>query len=364
MYGAESCASMLEVVWEGSGEGYKVSGFVSAPSLHKSNRTYITFLLNRRWIQSPLLTAALSETYHGFLPERRHPVAVLNISVPPGEVDVNVHPAKREVRFRQDDRVFGSLQRAVRGTLVAVAPVPELNIPLPTPPAPRSGPILSWPSPRPSGGNPYTEAAPAVPSAGVNPTPLEGMSSLRIIGQMKYTYLVAEGPEGMFLIDQHAAHERVLYERVFREAADRDTQVQALLQPVSVELAPEQEELLQANLDLLESYGYLLEPFGERTYLVRGIPGIAATTDPAKALLEVLDMMSYEGVLRERNDAMAASVACHSAIRAGMAMNQEQMEGLVRQLRECDSPHTCPHGRPTMIHLSSNHLEREFGRRK
>lgn len=364
VYGAEACASMLEVVWEGPADGYKVSGFVSAPSFHKSNRTYITFLLNRRWIQSPLLSAALSETYHGFLPDRRYPVAVLNVAVPPGDVDVNVHPAKREVRFRQDDRVFGSLQRAVRGTLVAVAPVPELNIPSLTPPAPQAGPILSWPSPRPGGGNPYTGGEPAAPNAGVNPTPLEGMSSLRLIGQMKYTYLVAEGPEGMFLIDQHAAHERVLYERVSREIEERGTQVQALLQPVSVDLSPEQEELLQANLDLLQSYGYLLEPFGERTYLVRGIPGVAATADPAKALLEVLDMMSYEVVLRERNDAMAASIACHSAIRAGMAMNQEQMEGLMRQLRECDSPHTCPHGRPTMIHLSSYHLEREFGRRK
>ncbi len=364
VYGAEATASMLEVVWEGRGDGYGMSGYVSAPSLHKSNRTYITFLLNRRWIQSPLLSAALSETYHGFLPERRYPVAVLNISVPPGEVDVNVHPAKREVRFRQDDRVFGALQRAVRGTLVAVAPVPEINIPPAGPPTTQAGPILSWPSPRPIVGNPYVGTESAAPPAVVNPTPLEGMSSLRIIGQMKYTYLVAEGPEGMFLIDQHAAHERVLYEKVSREVANRDTQVQALLQPVSVELALEQEELLQANMDLLESYGYLLEPFGERTYLVRGIPGIAATTDPAKALLEVLDMMSYEGVLRDRNDAMAASLACHSAVRAGMAMNEEQMEGLVKQLRECDSPHTCPHGRPTMIHLSSYHLEREFGRRK
>ncbi len=364
VYGAETCAAMLEVMWEGPGDGYKVSGFVSAPSLHKSNRTYITFLVNRRWIQSTLLSAALSETYHGFLPERRYPVAVLNISVPPGEVDVNVHPAKREVRFRQDDRAFGSLQRAVRGTLIAVAPVPEISIPASTSPAPSPGPALAWPSHRTQGGTTYTPREPGAAGASVSPTPLEGMSSLRIIGQMKSTYLVAEGPEGMFLIDQHAAHERVLYERVSREVAERDTQVQALLQPASVELSPEQEELLQANADLLETYGYLLEPFGERTYLVRGIPGVAATTDPTKALLEVLDMMSHEGVLRDRDEAMAASIACHSAVRAGMTMNEDQMEGLVRQLRECDSPHTCPHGRPTMIHLSSYHLEREFGRRK
>ena len=376
VYGADTGAQMLEVVWEGAGDGYRVSGYVGAPSIHKSNRTYITFLLNRRWVQSNILSVALSETYHGFLPDRRYPVAVINLAVPPGEVDVNVHPAKREVRFRHDNRVFSSLQRAVRSTLIAIAPVPELSLPAsaagsgfaPTltpdtspkwsPPLPGTGGYSPFAGPR------YSPESPDVPKTGESPTPVQGMSTLRIIGQMKSTYLVAEGSEGMFLIDQHAAHERVLYERVSDEVANRRASVQALLQPVSVELSPEQEALLQANIDLLTSYGYLLEPFGERAYLIRGIPGVAATTDPGKALPEVLDMIAYEGMLRDRDEAMAASIACHSAVRAGMIMNQDQMESLVRQLEACNSPHTCPHGRPTMIHLSSYHLEREFGRRK
>ena len=363
VYGAETAGNMLEVGWQGPEDGYGVSGYVGAPSIHRSNRTYITFLVNRRWVQSNLLSVALSETYHGFLPDRRHPLAVINLTVPVGEVDVNVHPAKREVRFRQENRVFSSLQRAVRGTLIAVAPVPELNLSSLIPAA-HGPPVPAW-APLPSATAGWSvPAVPEAPGTPATPTPVEGMSTLRIVGQIKSTYLVAEGPEGMFLIDQHAAHERVLYEKVSGEVANRMPQVQALLDPASVELSPEQEETVQANGDLLTRYGYLLEPFDERTYLVRGLPSVAGTASPGKALLEVLDMMAYEGMLRDRDEALAASIACHSAVRAGMTMNQDQMEGLVRQLQECNSPHTCPHGRPTMIHLSSYHLERQFGRRK
>ena len=115
VYGAETAGSMLEVAWDGPGDGYAVKGVISSPSTNRANRSYITFLLNRRWVQSPLLSFALSESYQGLLPEKRHPLAVLNLSVPPSDVDVNVHPTKREVRFRQEDRVFSALQRAVRG---------------------------------------------------------------------------------------------------------------------------------------------------------------------------------------------------------------------------------------------------------
>jgi DNA mismatch repair protein MutL len=189
------------------------------------------------------------------------------------------------------------------------------------------------------------------------------MASLRILGQVRNTYLVAEGNDGMYLIDQHAAHERVLFEKVSREVADRTPQSQALLEPVAVELTPGQEELVGANTELLERYGFILEPFGERTYLLRTIPVVVRDSSPGKALLEVLDIMAYEGLLKERDDALAASIACHSAVRAGMVLSQHEMDELIRQLESCDSPHTCPHGRPTMIHLSSHHLEQEFGRR-
>ena len=379
VYGAATARDMLEVSWEGPGDGYSVTGFISSPSLHRANRTYITFLVNRRWISSPMLSYALSESYHGFLPERRHPLAVLNLSVPPGDVDANVHPAKREVRFRQDDIVFSALQRAVRASLVAESPVPEMRFtagsafearPVGGPgfgprvsPGPGLGRTGSSEWDRQRSGLPLDPSPIGAGYRPASPTPVEAMSSLRILGQVRNTYLVAEGNDGMYLIDQHAAHERVLFEKVSREVADRTPQSQALLEPVAVELTPGQEELVQAGTELLGRYGFILEPFGERTYLLRAIPVVVGDSSPGKALLEVLDNMAYEGLLKERDDALAASIACHSAVRAGMVLSQHEMDELIRQLESCDSPHTCPHGRPTMIHLSSHHLEQEFGRR-
>ena len=396
VYGAETARDMLEVSWEGQGDGYSVTGYISPPSLHRANRTYITLLVNRRWISSPMLSYALSESYHGFLPEKRHPLAVLNLSIPQGDVDANVHPAKREVRFRQEDKVFSALQRAVRASLVAESPVPEMRFNAgptfetrtaggPTGFGPRvsSGPAFgltgrsdwerlatsvippfSAPS-QPSSieGKGIFQGSPGVGFGPTPPTPLEAMSSLRILGQVRNTYLVAEGNDGMYLIDQHAAHERVLFEKVSREVADRTPQSQALLEAVAVELTPGQEEMVHAGMELLERYGFILEPFGERSYLLRAVPVVARDSNPGKALVEVLDMMAYEGILKERGDALAASIACHSAVRAGMVLSQHEMDELIRQLESCDSPHTCPHGRPTMIHLSSHHLEQEFGRR-
>ena len=362
VYGAETGRGMLEVTLDGTEGSYGVKGLIGSPSVNRANRSYITFLVNRRWIQSPLLSFALAESYQGFLPQKRHPLAVLNFDVPVGETDVNVHPAKREIRFRKEDRMFSALQRAVRSSLIATSPVPEVALgggPLSEAgatgprPAPLAGMGDRWQGGLPLDLFPVRQAS----------TPLEAIPSLRILGQVKDTYLVAEGADGLYLIDQHAAHERVLFERVSREVADRSPQAQALLEPVAVELSPGQEELVQAGVGLLERYGFIMEPFGERTYLLRALPSVVKDSSPAKSLQEVLDLMAYEGILREQEEALAASIACHSAVRAGMDLSQPEMEELVRQLESCDTPHTCPHGRPTMIHLSSHHLEREFGRR-
>ncbi len=417
VYGAETARAMLEVSWpvlskvegptlspslskaggEGPGDGYAIKGFISPPSLNRANRSYITFLVNRRWIASPLLSFAFMESYQGFLPERRYPMAVLNLTVPLADVDVNVHPAKREVRFRYEDRVFSALQRSVRASLVATAPVPEMRlsgapsseigaqhtVPLHTSTADRQHSGLAFglrqaqAQGRPSDASPIEVGA--AHGLGTLPAPVEVVPSLRqaqgrplrILGQVRNTYLVAEGPDGMYLIDQHAAHERVLFEKVSREVSEKTPQMQALLEPVVVELSPGQEEMVQASMGLLERYGFIIEPFGERMYLMRAIPAVvgsagssaALRAGPGKTLLEVLDLMAYEGLVKEREEALVASIACHSAVRAGMVLSQQEMEELVRRLESCDNPHTCPHGRPTMIHLSSHHLEREFGRR-
>ena len=366
VYGAETASSLLTVDSGGPGDGYAVRGYVSAPSHHRANRSYMTFLVNRRWIQSGLLAFALSESYQGFLPKGRHPMGVVNLTAPPADVDVNVHPAKREVRFRREDVVFPALQRAVRGALVATSPVPQVRV---TPESwPGEGAARPWgaggrPAPGSAGAGTAMDLALDLGGTGASVTPAEATAALRLLGQVRNTYLVAEGSDGVYLIDQHAAHERVLFERVAGSGSAARTLSQSLLEPSAVQLSPGQEEVIRGNGDLLARYGFVVEPFGERSYLVRAVPRMVTDGDPGRALTEILDLIAFERLLKEREEAVAASIACHSAVRAGKSMAIREMEELVVQLGACDSPQTCPHGRPTMIHLSSHHLEREFGRR-
>ena len=359
VYGAEVSKQMLEVRQEELSDGYGVEGYTSPISLSRSNRSHITFFVNRRWVQSRALSVALEEAYHGLLPQGRHPLSVINITVPYTDVDVNVHPTKREVRFRQESRSFSAVQRAVRAALIATSPVPQIYL---RPSAGAASLVFQAPLP-PSfpavaGDHPQPKAAPEAAKGPSEVAPL-----LRVLGQAGNTYVVAEGPNGIFLLDQHAAHERVLHEKALKEATQGEPSVQALLEPVAVELAPAHLELVEEGRGELETQGFLMEHFGGNTYLLRAVPSIFRDSDPAQGLIEVLEMVSREGRPKDRREALAASIACHSAVRAGMSLTQQEMSEMVALLEKSENPHTCPHGRPIMLYLSSQHLEREFGRR-
>ena len=368
VYGAQAAGQMLEVSGEDGDSGYGVQGFISPPNLNRANRTQLTFFVNRRWIQSRMLSYALEEAYHGLLPERRYPLAAVNLTIPLDQVHVNFHPSKREVRFHQEGKPFSTLQRAVRAVLVADSPVPQMRSPLT---GPGTSPAAAGPSFFPVtsfglGSNHAQVFDQPAGAAGGDPPPRPLAPALKVVGQVKLTYIVAEGPEGMFLVDQHAAHERVLFDRLVQDSEGRTPQSQSLLEPVPVELSPAQVETLKGHANLLDGYGFILEHFGEYSYLLRAVPGVLADKspgDPAKALLDVLDMVAFEGLLRQQEDVLAASIACHGAIRAGKSLTEVEMRALLEQLEVADNPHTCPHGRPTMIHFSSYHMEREFGRR-
>ncbi len=388
VYGPEVAGQMLEVAGEDPETGYRIDGFTGAAGLNRANRSYMTLLVNRRWIQSRVLTFALEEAYHGLLPEKRYPIAVLNLTLPFADVDVNAHPTKREVRFHHESQVYSLLQKAVRSALIAESPVPRMSgaglpaggrwpkgdtpasagffrNPFDRSPLDRS-PIGAGAATNAGGGIPYsagggleTYAGPADAAA----TPRQALPLLRVVGQIKLTYIVAESPDGMYLVDQHAAHERVIFDRLRQQAASNSPQCQPLLQPVSVELTPAQLEVLQSNVTLLASHGFQIEPFGESTYLVRAVPSVLNTGDPAQSFTDLLDMVAFEGLMRQQEDALTASLACHSAIRAGKALSDEEMRALLEQLEATDNPHTCPHGRPTLLHFSEYQMEREFGRR-
>jgi DNA mismatch repair protein MutL len=369
LYGVDVARQMLEVMAQE--EELQVAGFISPIPLTRSNRREITFFVNGRWIQDVPLATALVQAYHTLLMVGRFPMAVVFLQLPPEGVDVNVHPAKAEVRFRRPDQVFSGVQRAVRRALLAYSPVPAVV------------PASTW-----SGGGSQqidpawgmTANLPSidltrgvVPQGEVNPLQLpEGQSDLpaarlpllRLVGQVGATYLVAEGPDGLYLIDQHAAHERVLFEK-FMARGDKPLVSQALLEPVTLHLPPQSARLLAEQLPILVRTGFQVEPFGSATFLVRAVPAFVSGSDPA-ALLRALveDFEEDESPLQAEIEARVIARICkRAAVKGGKTLAPEEQRALLADLEACASPRTCPHGRPTMIHLSADLLERQFGRR-
>jgi len=352
----------------------RVHGYVSSPSLHRSNRQYLTFFVNRRWVQDRSLSYATSEAYHTLLPTGRYPIVVLNVSLDPAEVDVNVHPTKREVRFRRGNEVFAAVQKAVRRVLTEISPLPTVAS-RPHPVGPPAAAPSFWGQPRRLTGvggerRPLGQLAMEVQrtaedalSTAVPPQLRPKLPMLRVLGQLGQTYIIAEGPGGMYLIDQHTAHERVLYERFTAERARMAVASQQLLTPVPLELTPRQHAAMAKHVEALTELGFEIEPFGGETYLLRAVPAVLERGDIGQAVAEILDELAEEGTGETQEEKALISVVCHSAVRAGQTLSMEEMRDLVRQLEETSLPHTCPHGRPTMIHLSAEQLAREFGRR-
>ena len=185
---------------------------------------------------------------------------------------------------------------------------------------------------------------------------------LRVIGQVMGSYIVAEGPDGLYLIDQHAAHERIVYEEVKRQRRRREVSRQGLLAPATFEVTPGQDEVLRARYGELADFGFDIEPFGDRTYLVRAVPELVSADDWSGMLRELLDALAGESGV-DFEEKVAISIACHRrAVRAGQVLSDSEMRALVRRLESTELPHTCPHGRPTLIHLSNGQLRRHFGR--
>jgi DNA mismatch repair protein MutL len=386
VYGLEIGAALLEIAHDEPSAisnrqlpvpGPQVTGFVSPPSLHRANRSYITLIINGRWVQDARLTYAVVQAYHTLLPSGRYPLGVVMVKMPPGDVDVNVHPAKLEVRFRDGDAVFRAVQKGVRRTLIQRSPVPVAV----RPPTAWSTASAQWREgarergrerlaglrPQPAEEQLRFEEAPpdvGAASGGTLVPSAERLPPLRVVGQLGATYIVAEGPAGMYLIDQHAAHERVLFERLLAEREGARVASQVLLEPQPVELAPETAGLLEEHLGVLSSLGFQMEPFGGTTMLVRALPPLVAETAPHQVLEDVAAALDAGDapLASTVEEAVARQVCKRAAIKAGQVMAQAEMEELIRALEQCAAPRTCPHGRPTMIHLSVEQLAREFGR--
>lgn len=371
IYGLQAAQGMLPVEAGVDESQIQVSGYVSPPDAHRATRDEITLFVNGRWIQDSSLAYAVEQAYHTLLPQGRHPLAAIKIDLPPQEVDVNVHPAKSEVKFHRRDAVFRAVQRAVRSALIEQAPIPGATSPA------QSWGVDGWQARRETLiGVEATQATlgliPPVQSDAAWTGEWEGTAAeqaklppLRAVGQIGRTYIIAEGPEGLYLIDQHAAHERVMYERLLAQHEARDVPVQTLLEPLAIELTPGQADEMALWLDGLRALGFEIEPFGPNTVLVRALPALLARTDVRELLVGIVDELALgEEPLAEDVHRRIAAAACkQGAVKAGQTLSFEEVRGLIEQLEQTTSPRTCPHGRPTMILLSQNWLEREFGRR-
>ena len=383
LYGVEVAKQMLDVLAEE--EGLSLRGYISPISLTRSNRREITFFVNGRPVQDPALGTALVQAYHTLLMVGRYPLAILFLQLPPESVDVNVHPTKAEVRFKNADLVFRGVQRAVRRALLAHSPVPSVGGNLRWQPAQALPGYRHQLDPAWNMAGDLKEDSAIPTSAAPEPIttasqkqvgiPVVGVPLLRLVGQIASTYLVAEGPDGLYLIDQHAAHERVLFESFMAmwqnssqpggAAGTRSIPAQVLLHPVSVDLPSASARLIEEQLHILNSLGFQVELFGKGSFLIRAIPSLLMGMDPTSALAVIVeDFEEDETPLQALSEARIIARVCkRAAIKAGQALSPEEQRALLNDLEACQSPRTCPHGRPTMIHLSVDLLERQFGRR-
>jgi len=401
LYGLEVARQLLEVeAQHGAGEdAVGVRGMISPPGLTRGSRSYMHLFVNRRAVQPRgALAMVVSDAYHTLLMKGRHPLAVLDITVHPAAVDVNVHPTKSEVKFRHQSRVMGVLGRAIREALLEDSEVQPWSEAAPPPDAEQvqrrfelrqAGQSQAEREPDTAPGwevgsrawtadsrwdvgsgtaaqEPEERAVGAAPAA-VEDEPAAQASSippLRVVGQVGLTYIVAESPEGMYLIDQHAAHERITYERLMRQRGTGHIEAQELLLPQSVALPPAAAEVLLGQREALAEWGFALEAWGEGYVKLRALPATLPVDDVQTALLEIADHLAGQGgsTPHDWRETLLTTLSCHTSVRAGQALALEEMRELLLALERCTSPRTCPHGRPTMVLLTPGQLERQFGR--
>lgn len=362
---------------EGQGPGIFIGGYVSKPELNRATRTQQTILINGRYVKSKPISDALQQSYHTLLPSSRHPLAVLDLEIDLAMVDVNVHPTKMEVRISHEQDLckllITTVKRALRTQVVIPQvespPLPlrqsetkqqslpesnfelpkeqmELNIkPLPVEQQPMIGQASHYPTTLQEPPVAYSEKA-----------EVDAFPPLLPLGQLLPLYILAQGPEGLYIIDQHAAHERVLYEKYLAQQ-DKEQDSQLLLVPVVIELNNRENQILTEQIISFRQVGFLIEHFGGNNYLLRGVPSGFPPGEEAQFFFDMLD-----GNTDRFHEKLAAGLACRAAIKAGQKLTVKEMEALINQMKELQNPYTCPHGRPTVIQLSFDELNKRFKR--
>jgi DNA mismatch repair protein MutL len=366
VWGRETARALVSVdSFNGSA---RVRGLVSPPYFTKPTRSHQWLFVNGRPVRNRILLAALDQAYRALTPEKRYPVAVLMLDVDPARLDVNVSPTKSEVKFHSEGGVFDAVRRAVGDALLAAGMVPTLGAVESANEALResAGPGAfagSFLAQQPLSGTAGEQ--PSLLSDDVPGTLPDLLSWLRVFGQIDATFILAENERGVLLIDQHVAHERVLYEKLREQRGSGAVESQALLAPETLHLDPGQALRLFERLDQLRAVGYDLEPFGADSVIVRAVPGVFRGRHPLAALKdlasEVADGTGH-GCLTAARDDVFVMAACKMAVKAGDKLGLPEIERLLQDLAETENPYFCPHGRPITIVLPKSDLYRRFKR--
>jgi DNA mismatch repair protein MutL len=362
LLGRDAAATMVPVAFETG--GVRIEGLVQRPAEAQPSGRHVYLFVNGRPFRDHFLVRAAERGYRATIPHGLRPSVLLRLTVPAGDVDVNVHPAKLEVRFRDRFGLEAVVEEAVHrslGELAAAAPVGR--------PA-----ALPWEHraegravmPEAGAAAPDRDLFAAAPVGETGPEQAEaGAPAFRIVAQVHDTYILVESPDGLLIIDQHSAHERVLYERTMRALAEGGAGAQALLFPLTVEFAPRELDVLESQREMLEKLGYEFAPFGGRSVAVHAVPAPHQRFDAARCLREVVADLAGNrfGALANRLERFAATFSCRAAIKAGHALTRQEMEELVARLFDAELPAHDVHGRPTIVQLPLIELERRFGRR-
>jgi DNA mismatch repair protein MutL len=393
LVGAALVSELLEVPDEEFG-GVRIRGFVGKAGVSRSTRQQQIVFLNGRPIENPTINHAIREGYHTALMKGQHPVTFLFLDMDPAAVDVNVHPAKREVRFRDPSNIRDAVTEAIRRTLESdraawsatfKASAPASPISRPEFGAPQTPPLIpkqeqfalrrDWAElpqreapPTPSFPSVVSvPSVPSVPSPSPEPTPEPSNDKdFRLLGVLGRLYVLMENASGLVLVDQHAAHERILFEEMKRRMEQQGVPTQRLLLPLTLEVSPKDSDWLMSHLDLLGRAGLGLEPFGANTFKVDALPTFLRTDDPAQLLREIIDDLrevSSENSRLRLGEEMIAKTVCRHAVKANDTLRDPELVRMLQDLLACDLPYCCPHGRPTMIQISYGELEKKFGRK-
>jgi len=355
LYGNQLAEQLLPIV------GKEVHGFIGKPGVSRADRRQQHIFVNGRPVESRGINYALMEGYHTALMKGQYPVTFLFVEVDPASVDVNIHPAKREVRFRDESVVRQAVIDAVRAALEPKGMARPLPVTVEKGEPTAGSPSFAFPTVVEPLTRGWQEMLP-----GAEEVETDGQGTWRMLGAIGDLYAVAASPEGLVLMDQHAAHERVLFERMLNGLAEGGAPSQKLLLPLTLEIEARDVAFLRSNLETLHKLGVGVSEFGERTFLVDSLPPYFPTGNIGQMFREMVDELRQVGeevhVRRLSEDKIAATV-CRHAVKAHDPLTVEELRSLLQQLHRCDLPYTCPHGRPTMIQIRYADLEKKFGRR-